>query len=128
MANHSENELAKLVLDICFEIHRGLGPGLLESVYEEVLSFELNEMGIPFERQKGLPVYWKSKKMDLGYRPDLIVDNQLVVELKSVETVTKVHVKTTLTYIRLSEKKLGLLINFNVALLKEGIIRLVNNL
>lgn len=128
MKTQKENDLAKIVLDICFEIHRELGPGLLETVYEEVLCYELTLRGIPFERQKGLPVLWKSTKMDLGYRPDVVVDNALVVELKSVETVTKVHSKITLTYLRLSKKKLGLLINFNVYLLKDGITRLVNNL
>lgn len=123
-----ENLLAKIVLDICFEMHRELGPGLLESVYEEILCYELTQRSIPFERQKGLPVFWKTIKMDIGYRSDIIVDKALVVELKSVETVTKVHHKTTLTYLRLSKIKLGLLINFNVDLLRDGISRIANNL
>ena len=123
-----ENELATVILDICFEIHRELGPGLLEAVYEEILCYELTQRGIPFERQKGLSVLWKTKKMDLGYRPDIVVDHKVVVELKSIETMHKVYSKITLTYLRLSKLKLGLLINFNVDLLKDGITRLVNHL
>jgi GxxExxY protein len=127
MKTLKENDLA-IVLDICFEIHKELGPGLLESVYEEILCYDLTQRGIPFQRQKGLPVLWKAIKMDLGYRTDVIIDDVLLVELKSVEVVTKVHAKITLTYLRLSKKKLGLLINFNVELLRDGITRLVNNL
>lgn len=123
-----ENEIARTVLDICFEIHRSLGPGLLESVYEEILCYELTQRGIPFERQKGMPVFWKDIKMDLGYRSDVIVAKKVIVELKSVETMAKVHSKIALTYVKLSNKKLGLLINFGAPLLKDGIIRLVNNL
>jgi GxxExxY protein len=123
-----ENEIAQIVLDICFEIHRTLGPGLLESVYEEILCYELSERGIPFERQKGMPVFWKDIKMDLGYRSDVIVAKKVIVELKSVETMAKVHSKIVLTYVKLSNKKLGLLINFGAPLLKDEIIRLANNL
>ena len=123
-----ENEIARIVLDICFEIHRTLGPGLLESVYEEILCYELTERGIPFERQKGMPVFWKDIKMDLGYRSDVIVAKKVIVELKSVETMAKVHSKIALTYVKLSNKKLGLLVNFGAPLLKDGIIRLVNTL
>ena len=123
-----ENEIARMVLDICFEIHKELGPGLLESVYEEILCFELAERGILFERQKPMPVMWKSKKMDVGFRADVIVDRRVLVEIKSVESIAKVHPKITLTYIRITNIKLGLLINFGVPVLKEGITRLVNNL
>jgi len=124
----NENEIARIVLDICFEIHTTLGPGLLESVYEEILCYELSERGIPFERQKGMPVFWKKIKMDLGYRSDVIVDKKIIVELKSVETLAKVHSKIVLTYLKLSNLRLGLLINFGGPLLKDGIVRLVNNL
>jgi GxxExxY protein len=123
-----ENELSGIIIDICFEIHTTLGPGLLESVYEEIICFELTARGIPFERQKGLPVIWKEMKMDIGFRPDIIVDKKVVVEIKSVEMIAKSHPKITLTYIRLSNIKLGLLINFGAPVLKEGITRLVNNL
>jgi len=124
----NENEIARIVLDICFEIHKTLGPGLLESVYEEILCYELTERGIPFERQKGMPVFWKDIKMNLGYRSDVIVANKVVVELKSVETIAKVHSKIVLTYVKLSNLKLGLLINFGSPFLKDGIVRLANNL
>lgn len=123
-----ENELSGIIIDICFEIHTTLGPGLLESVYEEIICFELTARGIPFERQKGVPVVWKGMKMDIGFRPDIIVDKKVVVEIKSVETIARSHPKITLTYIRLSNIKLGLLINFGAPVLKEGITRLVNNL
>lgn len=124
----NENEIARIVLDICFEIHTTLGPGLLESVYEEILCYELSERGIPFERQKGMPVFLEKIKMDLGYRSDVIVDKKIIVELKSVESLAKVHSKIVLTYLKLSKLKLGLLINFGAPLLKDGIVRLVNNL
>ena len=124
----NENDIARIVLDICFEIHTTLGPGLLESIYEEILCYELTKRGIPFERQKGMPVIWKEIKMDLGYRSDVIVGKKVIVELKSVEAVAKVHSKIVLTYLKLSNLKLGLLINFGTALLKDGIVRLANNL
>jgi GxxExxY protein len=123
-----ENEISGIIIDICFEIHSTLGPGLLESVYEEILCYELKQRGIPFERQKALPVIWKELKMDIGYRSDVIVDRKVIVEIKSVEAIARAHPKILLTYIRLSHIKLGLLINFNVSLLKEGITRIVNNL
>lgn len=128
MKTYHENELTGIIIDICFEIHSTLGPGLLESVYEEILCYELNERGIPFERQKGCPVFWKKLKMNLGFRSDVIVDNKVIVELKSVESISRTHPKILLTYLRLTKKKVGLLINFNVPLIKEGIIRIVNNL
>jgi len=123
-----ENEISGIIIDICYEIHSSLGPGLLESVYEEILCYELTERGIPFERQKAMAVIWKSIKMDIGFRADVIVDQKVVVEIKSVEIIAKVHPKITLTYIRLTNIKLGLLINFGAPVLKEGITRLVNNL
>ncbi len=123
-----ENVLSGIIINICFEIHSELGPGLLESVYEEVLCYELYAQGIYFEKQKAVPVIWKNKKMDIGFRPDIIVENKLVLEIKSVEAISRAHPKILLTYIRLCNVKLGLLLNFNVPLLKEGITRVVNQL
>ena len=124
----NENDIARIVLDICFEIHKTLGPRLLESVYEEILCYELDKRGLSYERQKGMPVIWKDIKMDIGYRPDVVVERKVVVELKSVEVIAKSHPKTVLTYVRISGMKLGLLINFGAPFLREGIIRLVNKL
>jgi len=123
-----ENELAKLVLDICFDIHRNLGPGLFESVYEEILCFELKKRGLNFERQKIIPVYWYGKRMNLGFKTDIILEKKLILELKSIEYLLPVHHKQLITYLKLTDIKLGLLINFNEALLKDGIKRIVNNL
>ncbi len=118
----TENELSKIVLDVAFHIHREPGPGLLESVYEEVMHYELvNEHGLYIRRQKPIPVIWKSVKLELGFRSDLIVEDKLLVELKSVEMLAPVHPKQVLTYLKLTRIKLGLLINFNEALLKNGI-------
>jgi GxxExxY protein len=105
-----------------------LGPGLLESVYEEVLYYELTRIGLNVERQKALPVIWKDVKMDLGYRTDLIVENKVIIEIKSVEDIHPVHPKQLLTYLKLTGLKLGLLINFNSPIIKTGITRIVNNL
>lgn len=124
----NENELSKVVVESCLKIHRALGPGLLESVYEEVLCYELWKCGLKFTRQKGIAVMYEDIKMDLGFRADLIVEDKLIVELKSVEAIAPVHHKVLLTYLRLTNKKLGLLINFNVELIKDGIKRVVNNL
>lgn len=124
----TENELAKVIVNTCYHIHVELGPGLLESVYEEILCFELTSQGYKVERQKPIPVFWKEIKMDIGFRADLIVENKVVVELKSVELIAPVHPKKLLTYLRLTKLKLGLLINFNEALIKDGITRVVNGL
>ncbi len=123
-----ENEIAKIVLDICFEIHRKLGPGLLESVYEEVLCYELAQHGLSFSRQKPLPVYWKGVKMEIGFRTDVIVEEKVIIELKSVESMSPVFPKVVLTYLRITELKLALLLNFHNVLFKDGITRLVNGL
>ena len=128
MITRTENELTGIIVDICYEIHSTLGPGLLESVYEEILCYELGQRGIPFERQKGMPVIWKKLKMNLGFRSDVIVDKKVIVEIKSVEQIARSHPKILLTYLRLAKVKVGLLINFNVPLIKEGITRIVNNL
>lgn len=124
----TENELAKVIVNTCYNIHVELGPGLLESVYEEILFYELTTQGYKVERQKGIPVFWKDLRMDIGFRADLIVENKVVVELKSVELIAPVHPKKLLTYLRLTNLKLGLLINFNEALIKDGITRIVNGL
>ncbi len=124
----TENEIAKIVVNTCYDIHVEIGPGLLESVYEEILFFELTRKGLEVERQKIIPVYWNNRKMELGFRADLIVENKIIVELKSVEVIAPVHPKQLLTYLKLTSLKLGLLINFNVPLIKNGITRIVNNL
>jgi GxxExxY protein len=115
-------------LDCAFKIHKEVGPGLLESVYEELLAYELMKNGASIKRQVGIPMTYETIKMEIGFRADLIVDNKVIIELKSIESILDVHKKQLLTYLKLSGLKLGLLINFNVALLKEGIVRIVNNL
>jgi GxxExxY protein len=124
----TENEVAKQIVDIAFKIHTTYGPGLLESVYETVMAYELQKRGLSFRLQQAIPVIHEEVKMDLGFRADLIVENKVVVEIKSVEAIAPVHKKQLLTYLRLAEKKLGLLINFNVELIKNGISRVVNGL
>lgn len=124
----TENELSKIIVNTCYEMHVELGPGLLESVYEEILFTELKNQGLKVERQKAIPVVWKDKKMAIGFRADLIVENKVIIELKSVEMIAPVHPKQLLTYLRLTDLKLGLLINFNEKLIKDGITRIVNNL
>lgn len=124
----TENELSKIIVNTCYEMHVELGPGLLESVYEEILYYELVNQGLKVERQKGIPVVWKYKEMGIGFRTDLIVENKVIVELKSVEKIASVHPKQLLTYLKLTDLKLGLLINFNEKLIKDGITRIVNNL
>ncbi|MFT5892499.1 MAG: GxxExxY protein [Dokdonia sp.] len=123
-----ENDLASIIVDASYHIHVGLGPGLLESVYEEILYYELTSIGLKVERQKQLPVIWKDKKMELGFRTDLIVENKVIIEIKSVQEIHPVHPKQLLTYLKLTDMKLGLLINFNSPLIKTGITRVVNGL
>jgi len=124
----TENELSKIIVNTCYNIHVELGPGLFESVYEEILYFELVSQGLKVERQKAIPVVWKNLKMELGFRADLIVEDKVIIELKSVEAIAPVHKKQLLTYLKLTDLKLGLLINFNEKLIKTGITRIVNNL
>ena len=124
----TENEIAREVVDDAFKVHTTLGPGLLESVYETVLSYELEKRGFAVVRQKLLPVMYEGLKIDEGYRADLIVNDKVIVELKSVEAIAPVHKKQLLTYLRLADKKLGLLINFGGARIKDGITRVVNGL
>jgi GxxExxY protein len=123
-----ENEVSGIIVDKCLKIHRALGPGLLESVYEELLSYELEKSKIRYGRQVEIPVIYDNNKMNLGFRADLIVGDKVIVELKSVESILPVHKKQVLTYLKVSNLRLGLLINFNVALIKDGITRIVNNL
>jgi GxxExxY protein len=124
----TENEISKILLNIFISIHRQLGPGLLESVYEEVICHELINHGLEFQRQKGISVFYNGLKMDLGFRADIIVSDKVIIEIKSVEQLAPVHHKQLLTYLKLTDKKLGFLVNFNVNLVKDGIVRLVNNL
>lgn len=124
----SENELSKIVFDCSLKVHKNLGPGLLESAYEECLFYELKKSGLHIEKQKPLPLIYEEVKLDIGYRVDIIVENKLILEIKSVEALNEVHFAQLLTYLKLTDCKLGLLINFNVNLIKNGIKRVVNNL
>ena len=124
----TENDVARIILDYAFYIHRQIGPGLLESVYEEILAFELSERSLLTKGQFPFSVVYEGQHMNLGFRADLIVDEKVIVEIKSIEALAPVHKKQVLTYLRLTGLKLGLLINFNEALLKDGIVRIVNKL
>jgi GxxExxY protein len=122
-----ENELSNIVIGLAIKVHKALGPGLLESAYRESLFYEINKAGLNVEKEKPMPLIYEEVKLDIGYRIDLLIEKKLVLELKSVEALNDVHLAQILTYLRLSECKLGLLINFNVAILKNGIRRVVNN-
>ena len=124
----TENDISRIIVDVSYQIHVELGPGLLESIYEEILYQELKNEGLIVDRQKPLPVIWRGKQLDLNYRTDLIVDNKVIIEIKSVQEIHPVHPKQLLTYLKLSGLKLGLLINFNSPLIKTGITRIVNGL
>ncbi len=123
-----ENRLSNEIIGAAIEVHRHLGPGLLESAYEECLCRELSIRQIAFERQKALPVFYKGVKLDCGYRLDIVVKNLVIIELKAVNQIAPIHDAQLLNYLKLSKLKLGLLINFNVTLLKNGLKRIVNNL
>jgi len=123
-----ENQIAKVIVNAAFDIHDTMGPGLLESVYEKMLEFELRERGLFIEVQKPIPVYVGDEKLEVGFRADLIVNRKVLIEIKSVESLAPVHLKQVRTYLRLTEKKLGLLINFNENLIKDGLRRVVNGL
>jgi len=123
-----ENEIAKEVVDAAYRVHTKLGPGLLESVYEMVLAYELEKRGLSVIRQKSVPVKYDDLVFDEGFRADIVVEDSVILELKSVETTAPVHKKQLLTYLRLADKKLGLLINFGAPLIKHGITRIVNGL
>ena len=124
----TENEISAWLVNIFLKIHRQLGPGLLESVYEEVICYELRKAGYGLKRQQGIAVVYDELKMDLGFRSDIIVEDKVIIEIKSVDALAPVHHKQLLTYLRLTNIKLGLLVNFNVDLIKNGITRIVNNL
>ncbi|MGE0636519.1 MAG: GxxExxY protein [Bacteroidia bacterium] len=124
----NENELSAVLVNIFLKVHKELGPGLLESVYEEIVSFELAEAGFEFTRQQAIPVIYQNKKLEIGFRADIIVENKVIIEIKSIDTIAPVHQKQLLTYLKLTDIKLGLLVNFNVNLIKDGICRVVNNL
>jgi len=123
-----ENDLATLALDVCFKIHRQYGPGLFESVYEEIFFYEWSKTGISFLRQHPVPLIHNEIKMGVGFRADGILDNKIIIELKSIEALADIHYKQLLTYLKLTNLKLGLLVNFNVVYLKEGIHRIANKL
>ncbi len=124
----NENELSRVIVNICFKVHNTLGPGLLESVYEAAICHEMVKSEILFTRQQGIPVIYDGVSLELGFRADIIVMNKLVIEVKSIEAVAGVHKKILLTYLRLTQTKLGLLVNFNEELIKNGIHRVVNGL
>ena len=115
----TENELSKVVFDCALKVHQSLGPGLLESAYEECLFYELKKIGLDVQKQKALPLVYEEVKLDVGYRIDIIVENKLIIEVKSVEALNDVHFAQLLTYLKLTNCKLGLLINFNVLLIKK---------
>jgi GxxExxY protein len=124
----NENEVSKIVLDCCFNIHRNLGPGLYESVYEQILAYELYAKDLNFERQKAIPLKYGEITFEIGFRIDFFVEKLVIIELKSVETILSLHKKQLLTYLKITNCKLGFIINFNSPLLKDGIISIVNNL
>lgn len=122
------NDISGRIVNAAISIHRTLGPGLLESLYEAVLEHDLLELGFRVDRQRGLPVVYKSVRLAAGYRPDLVVDGRVIVEVKAIESIAVVHRKQLLTYLKVSGLKLGLLLNFNSPLMKDGIVRMVNGL
>jgi len=124
--NMNENEVSKVIFDSGLKVHRQLGAGLLESAYEECLYYELQKSGLLIEKQKPKPLIYDDIKLDIGYRIDLLVERKVVVEIKSVESLNEIHIDQVLTYLKLSNCKLGLLINFNSVLFKNGVKRLIN--
>ncbi len=123
-----ENEISHKIIGCAIDVHRALGPGLLESAYEECLAAEMTHQGIQFERQKPIPVVYRNVKLDCGYRLDFLVENKVIVELKAIDILPPIVDAQLLTYLKLLDKRLGLIINFHVSYLKDGIKRLVNNL
>jgi len=124
----TENEISYKIIGAAINIHKNIGPGLLESAYENALAYDLRKIGLKVQQQKPMPFIYKGVQQDVGYRIDLMVNNKVIVEIKSVETLAPVHFAQTLTYLRLSNLKLALLINFNSKILKDQIHRIVNNL
>ena len=123
-----ENKIAKLIVDAAYSVHTKLGPGLLESVYEKALAYELEKRGLSIKRQCPIPIQYDGLVFDEGFKADIIVEDSVIIELKSVESIAPVHKKQLLTYLRLANKRLGLLINFGAPLIKKGIFRIVNGL
>ncbi len=124
----THNQLSERVIGVAIAIHRKLGPGLLENVYQKVLAHELRKLGHVVEEEVPIPVIWDGERLEIGFRADLIVDGVLLLELKSIESIIAVHKKILLTYLRLSDKKLGLILNFGAEVLRDGICRSVNGL
>lgn len=124
----NENELSQRIIGAAVELHKTLGPGLLESVYETVLAYDLHKLGFNVKTQVPIPLLYKGVRQDIGFRIDLLIEDKVIIEVKSVETVAPVHFAQTLTYLKLANKKLGLLLNFNTKLMKNGVHRIVNNL
>lgn len=122
----TENELSHKIIGIAIEVHSALGPGLLESAYKECMYYKIGKSGLFVEKEKPIPLFFEEVKLECGYRIDLLVENKLVVEIKKAEALNNVHLAQTLTYLKLGKYKLGLLINFNVARLKDGIKRVIN--
>jgi len=122
----TENELSNKIIGLAIEVHTGLGPGLLESAYKECLFYKIGKSGISVEKEKSMPLVFDEVRLDCGYRIDLVAENKLVIEIKSVEALNDIHLAQTLTYLKLGNYKLGLLINFNVVKLKDGIKRIIN--
>lgn len=125
---YSENEVSKFIFDAALKVHKALGPGLLENAYEQCLHYELRQAGLSVERQKALPLIYHEVKLEAGYRVDLLIENKVIIEVKAVDALHDVHLAQVLTYLKLSGCKLGMLINFNVSMIKNGIRRVVNNL
>ena len=121
-----ENEITQLIIKCAIEVHKNVGPGLLESVYRECLYFELINANLKVEREKPLPLTYQGVKLECGYRADFLVEGKIIAEIKSIEALADIHLAQTLTYLRLSKNRFGLLINFNVVTLKDGIKRVVN--
>lgn len=124
----SANAIAQQIVDAAYRVHKTLGPGLLESVYETALAYELEKRGLRIARQQVIPVVYEAVRMHTGFHADLVVEDAVIVEIKAVENLAPVHKKQLLTYLKLADKRLGLLINFNVALIKDGITRIANGL
>ena len=124
----TENELSRIIVDSAYKIHTTLGPGLFESVYEVTLAHELQRRGCKVVRQRGIPVFYEDVRLNLGFRADLMVNSKVILEVKSIDAIAPIHAMQLRTYLRLTDLHLGLLINFNVCLIKEGIRRVVNNL
>lgn len=120
------NNITSTIIASCIEVHNDLGPGLFASVYEEILAYKFQKIGLLFQRQVAIPVFYEEIKMDVGFRADFIIENEVIVEIKSIEAIHPVHKKQLLTYLRLANKQIGLLINFNEEILKNGITRLIN--